>query len=121
MIQKNISPSGARVLVLGLAFKENCPDVRNTKVADLVHELEAFRCDVEVCDPWVSADDAFHEYGIRPIAEPANGAYDAIVVAVAHREFVELGFTGIRAFGRPNVAIFDIRNVLPKDKVDGRL
>ncbi|HUF73631.1 MAG TPA: nucleotide sugar dehydrogenase [Gammaproteobacteria bacterium] len=121
MIRKNIAPSGSRVLVLGLAFKENCPDVRNTKVADLVRELEAFRCKVEVYDPWVDRDAAVHEYGIRPIDEPEIGAYDAIVVAVAHREFVALGFEGIRRFGGPNVVIYDIKSLLPKDKVDGRL
>jgi UDP-N-acetyl-D-galactosamine dehydrogenase len=121
MIRKNIAPSGARVLVLGLAFKENCPDVRNTKVADLVHELEAFRCKVDVYDPWVDGDAAEHEYGIRPVEAPEPGAYDAIVLAVAHREFVALGFDGIREYGRPNLVIFDIKSLLPKDKVDARL
>jgi UDP-N-acetyl-D-galactosamine dehydrogenase len=121
MIGRNISPSGARVLVLGLAFKENCPDVRNTKVADLVHELEAFRCAVDVYDPWVDKAEAEHEYGIRPVDAPETGAYDAIVMAVAHREFVEMGYERIRAYGRPNVVLYDIRNVLPKDKMDGRL
>jgi UDP-N-acetyl-D-galactosamine dehydrogenase len=121
MIKRNISPSGSRVLVLGLTFKENCPDVRNTKVADLVRELQAFRCEVDVYDPWADKDEAEHEYGIRPVAEPEKGAYDAIVLAVAHREFTALGYEQIRAFGGPNVAIYDIKNVLPKDKVDGRL
>ena len=121
LIKRNISPSGARVLVMGLTFKENCPDVRNTKVADLVHELEAFRCEVDVYDPWVDKDEAEHEYGIRPIEEPGAGRYDAIVMAVAHRQFLELGYDRIRAYGRPNLVIYDIKNVLPKDKVDGRL
>jgi UDP-N-acetyl-D-galactosamine dehydrogenase len=121
MIQRNISPNGARVLVLGLTFKENCPDVRNTKVADLVREFEAFRCGVDVFDPWADKAAAQDEYGILPIDEPAPGAYDAIVLAVAHREFVAHSFEEIRAWGRPNVVLFDIRNVLPKDKVDGRL
>jgi UDP-N-acetyl-D-glucosamine/UDP-N-acetyl-D-galactosamine dehydrogenase len=121
MIRKNIAPSGSRVLVLGLTFKENCPDVRNTKVADLVHELEAFRCDVDVYDPWASKEEAEREYGIRPIDEPDSGSYDAIVVAVAHREFVAWGYDRIRKFGRPNLVIFDIKSMLPKDSVDGRL
>jgi UDP-N-acetyl-D-galactosamine dehydrogenase len=121
MISRNIQPSGARVLVLGLTFKENCPDVRNTKVADLVKELAAFRCEVDVYDPWADEAEALHEYGIRLIAEPKQGGYDAIVLAVAHREFQALGYDQIRAFGRPNLVIFDIKNVLPKDKVDGRL
>jgi UDP-N-acetyl-D-galactosamine dehydrogenase len=121
MIQRNISPSGSRVLVLGLTFKENCPDVRNTKVADLVDELKAFRCDVQVYDPWADGDEAAHEYGIRLVDEPEAGGYDAIVLAVAHREFIDMGYARIRGFGRPNAVIFDIKNVLPKDKVDGRL
>jgi UDP-N-acetyl-D-galactosamine dehydrogenase len=121
MIRRNIAPSGANVLVLGLTFKENCPDVRNTKVADLVKELAAFRCEVDVYDPWADEAEALHEYGIRLIAEPKQGGYDAIVLAVAHREFQALGYDQIRAFGRPNLVIFDIKNVLPKDKVDGRL
>jgi UDP-N-acetyl-D-glucosamine/UDP-N-acetyl-D-galactosamine dehydrogenase len=121
MIKRNISPSGANVLVLGLTFKENCPDVRNTKVADLVHELEAFRCEVDVYDPWADKAEAEHEYGIALVDQPKKRHYDAIVVAVAHREFRELGYDGIRVFGRPNLVLYDIKNVLPKDKVDGRL
>jgi UDP-N-acetyl-D-galactosamine dehydrogenase len=108
-------------LVLGLTFKENCPDVRNTKVADLVRELAAFPCRVDVYDPWVDKVAAEREYGIRPIAAPEPGSYDAIVLAVAHGEFVELGFDNIQALGRPNRVIFDIKSILPKDKVDGRL
>jgi UDP-N-acetyl-D-galactosamine dehydrogenase len=107
--------------VLGLTFKENCPDVRNTKVADVVRELQEYGCSIDVCDPWAEPDDAMREYGISLTTEPQPGVYDAIVIAVAHREFVALGASGIRAFGRPNLAIFDIKHVLPKDQVDGRL
>jgi UDP-N-acetyl-D-glucosamine/UDP-N-acetyl-D-galactosamine dehydrogenase len=121
MIKRNIQPSGARVLVLGLTFKENCPDVRNTKVADVVRELKSFGCKVDVHDPWASSAEAEHEYGISLIAKPTPGSYDAIVVAVAHREFVELGAKGIRSFGSPNTVIFDIKHVLPKEASDGRL
>ena len=121
MIHKNINPVGAKVLVLGLAFKENCPDVRNTKVADVVRELESYRCRVSVWDPWVDPVEAEHEYGIRLLAEPEAGIYDAIVLAVAHREFVEVGAQGIRALGSPNHVIYDIKSVLPKELVDGRL
>jgi UDP-N-acetyl-D-glucosamine/UDP-N-acetyl-D-galactosamine dehydrogenase len=121
MIGRNIQPSGARVLVLGLTFKENCPDVRNTKVADIVRELKSFGCKVDVHDPWASAAEAQHEYGISLIDKPKPGSYDAIVVAVAHREFVELGATGIRSFGSPNTVIFDIKHVLPKEASNGRL
>jgi UDP-N-acetyl-D-glucosamine/UDP-N-acetyl-D-galactosamine dehydrogenase len=121
MIGRNIQPSGARVLCLGLTFKENCPDVRNTKVADVVKELQSFGCRVDVHDPWVDAREAEHEYGIRMSANPERGAYDAIVVAVAHREFVALGPKGVRAFGSPNAVIFDIKHVLPKGASDARL
>ena len=121
MIGRSIQPSGARVLVLGLTFKENCPDVRNTKVADVVQELTTFGCKVDVYDPWASSAEAEHEYGIRLIAKPQAGVYDGIVVAVAHREFVELGASGIRRLGCPNTVVFDIKHVLPKGASDGRL
>ena len=121
MIIRNIQPSGSRVLCLGLTFKENCPDVRNTKVADVVKELQSFGCRVDVHDPWVEPSEAEHEYGIKMTAKPDRGAYDAIVVAVAHKQFVELGPKGIRAFGSPNTVIFDIKHVLPKTESDARL
>ena len=121
MISRNIQPSGARVLVLGLTFKENCPDVRNTKVADVVRELQGFSCKVDVHDPWADAAAAKHEYGIALIDKPQAGVYDAIVVAVAHKEYVELGASGIRRFGSPNTVIFDIKHVLPKEASNGRL
>jgi UDP-N-acetyl-D-galactosamine dehydrogenase len=121
MIKRNIQPAGARVLCLGLTFKENCPDVRNTKVADVVKELQSFGCSVDVHDPWADAAEAHHEYGISLVAKPDAGRYDAIVVAVAHKEFTALGAKGIRAFGSPNVVIFDIKHVLPKTESDGRL
>jgi UDP-N-acetyl-D-galactosamine dehydrogenase len=120
MISRNIQPAGARVLVLGLTFKENCPDVRNTKVADVVKELQSFGCKVEVHDPWVNPREAQHEYGITMTPDPKPG-YDGIVVAVAHREFVALGPKGIRRLGSPNVVIYDIKHVLPKNESDGRL
>jgi UDP-N-acetyl-D-glucosamine/UDP-N-acetyl-D-galactosamine dehydrogenase len=121
MISRNIQPSGARVLCLGLTFKENCPDVRNTKVADVVRELQSFGCRVDVHDPWVDPEEAHHEYGIAMVAKPEKGSYDAIVVAVAHKQFVALGPKEIRAFGSPNVVIYDIKHVLPKNDSDGRL
>lgn len=121
MIGKNINPADANVLVLGLAFKENCPDVRNTKVADVVRELESYRCRVTVYDPWVSAEEAQREYDIALAEKPEIGAYDAVVLAVAHREFVELGAAGVKRFGAPNHVIYDIKSVLPKDQVDARL
>src|SRR4029078_12550662 len=121
MIARNIQPSGSRVVCLGLTLKENCPDVRNTKVADVVKDLQSFGCRVDVHDPWADAREAEHEYGIRIVANSERGAYDGIVVAVGAREFVALGTKGVRAFGSPNVVIFDIKHVLPKEASDARL
>ncbi|KRA33165.1 Vi polysaccharide biosynthesis protein VipA/TviB [Rhodanobacter sp. Root627] len=121
MVCKGINPVGARVLLLGLAFKENCPDLRNTRVVDIVHALRGYNANVDVYDPWVSADEAQHEYGIRPVSEPQQGTYDAVVVAVGHKQFVALGETGIRAFGKPDMVLYDVKYVLPREAVDGRL
>jgi len=121
MAEKAISPVGARVLVLGLAFKENCPDVRNTRVIDIVAELRHYRAQVDVYDPWVDPDETEHEYGLRPIDEPQPGAYDAIVLAVGHRQFTDIGAAGIRRWGRPLHLLFDVKSVLPRDAVDARL
>ena len=121
LASKKINPVGAKVLVLGLAFKENCPDVRNTRVVDILASLEPYHAEVDVYDPWVDAAEAEHEYGIRPISGPEPGIYDAIIIAVAHQQFKALGATGIRAFGKPESVIFDVKYVLPREAVDGRL
>lgn len=121
MIGKGQNPSDAKVLVLGLTFKENCPDVRNTKVVDVVTELETYSIKVDVYDPWVNPDEARAEYGIDLIEKPGAGAYDAIILAVSHREFVQLGAEGIRAFGKDNCVLYDIKSVLPESAVDDRL
>jgi UDP-N-acetyl-D-galactosamine dehydrogenase len=121
MTRRKISMPDARVLVLGLAFKENCPDLRNTRVVDIVQHFEAFNVSVDVHDPWVDPEEAKHEYGIELTAQPKPGSYDAIVVAVAHREFAALGAEGLRAFGKPNAVLYDVKYVLPKPQVDGRL
>jgi UDP-N-acetyl-D-galactosamine dehydrogenase len=121
MIRKRIQLSDARILVLGLAFKENCPDVRNTRVVDVVRELLVYGARVEVYDPWVDADIAEHEYGFRPISRPRPGNYDAVVLAVAHREFREMGIEKVRKFGRRKCVVFDIKHVFAADQVDGRL
>ena len=118
---KRIHAMGSRILVLGLTFKENCPDLRNSKVADVVRELETYGAKVDVCDPWVNRAEARHEYGITPIRNPRRGQYDAIVAAVAHNEFKELGIDAIRKFGRRNHVVYDIKYVFPKGEVDGRL
>ena len=121
MAQRQINIVGAKVLVLGLAFKENCPDLRNTRVVDIVRELSDYHAQVDVYDPWVDAHEAQDEYGITPIAQPLPAAYDAIVVAVGHRQFAELGSAGLRAFGKPGAVLYDVKYVLPRADVDGRL
>ncbi|MEJ7745214.1 MAG: nucleotide sugar dehydrogenase, partial [Luteimonas sp.] len=121
MARKRINPVNARVLVLGLAFKENCPDLRNTRVVDVVRSLEDFSARVDVHDPWVDAVAAKHEYGIDTIARIEPGSYDAIVIAVGHDAFAALGADGIRALGKAEAVIYDVKSVLPRDAVDGRL
>jgi UDP-N-acetyl-D-galactosamine dehydrogenase len=121
MARANISLVGARVLVLGLTFKENCPDLRNTRVTDIVAALQHFNVRVEVHDPWVDAAEAKREYGLSLVPRPEAGAYDAIILAVSHRQFAELGAAGIRAFGRPGAILYDVKSILPRDSVDGRL
>jgi UDP-N-acetyl-D-galactosamine dehydrogenase len=121
MVRKGINPVRARILVLGLAFKENCPDLRNTRVVDIVHALRGYNAEVDVHDPWVNGDDAEHEYALRPIDAPNNGDYDAVIIAVGHRQFTALGAGGIRAFGKPSSVVYDVKYVLPREAVDGRL
>ncbi|HJP97365.1 MAG TPA: Vi polysaccharide biosynthesis UDP-N-acetylglucosamine C-6 dehydrogenase TviB [Rhodanobacteraceae bacterium] len=121
MLQKRIQVAGARVLVLGLTFKENCPDLRNTRVTDILDEFKACHADVDVYDPWVDAAEARHEYGIDVVTEPRPGSYDAIVLAVAHRQFTEMGAEALRALGKPDCVLFDVKNVLPRSSVDDRL
>ncbi|NLW96327.1 MAG: nucleotide sugar dehydrogenase [Xanthomonadaceae bacterium] len=118
MQQRGLRTTGARVLVLGLAFKENCPDLRNTRVTDIIDELRSYSVEVEVHDPWVSPAQARHEYGISPVAEPAPGSYDAVILAVAHREFVAMGAEGVRALCRPGAVVFDVKRVLPRGCAD---
>jgi UDP-N-acetyl-D-galactosamine dehydrogenase len=118
---KRIHAQGSRILVLGLTFKENCPDLRNSKVADVVRELETYGAKVDVCDPWANRAEARHEYGISLVRNPKRGQYDAIVAAVAHDEFKELGIDVVRKFGRRNHVVYDIKYVFGKAEVDGRL
>ena len=124
MIKKRIQVEGAKVLILGLSFKENCPDVRNTKVIDIVHELKEYNIDVDVYDPWVDADEAQHEYNIRPInniANLSNSSYDGIILAVAHNQFVEMGVEQIRALGRQNHVLYDLKYLFSSELSDIRL
>src|SRR5690349_21735283 len=121
MARKRIHVNGARVLVLGVTFKENCPDTRNSKVVDVVRELKHFGAKVEVYDPWIDRDEAEHEYGIRPISKIKPTTYDGVVVAVGHKQFRELGIESIRKACKKSHVVYDIKYVFPADKVDGRL
>lgn len=122
MTKRRIHVDGARVLVLGLTFKENCPDLRNTKVVDILKELKEYNVQADVFDPWINVEEAQHEYGISPIAQPQQGIYDAVIIAVAHREFKALGAAGIRAFGKPDTHIlYDLKYVLDANQSDLRL
>lgn len=121
MIGRSIPVDNSRVLILGLAFKENCPDLRNTKVLDIVRVLEQFNIEVNVFDPWVDPDEANKEYSIKPVADPLALSYDGIIIAVAHNQFKELGVDKIRAFGKPNHVLFDLKYVLGADQSDIRI
>ena len=121
MALKRIDVVGSRILVLGITFKEDCPDLRNTRVREIVDELRACHANVDVFDPWADKNECERECDIRPIDAPAYAAYDAIVLTVAHRQFRELGAAGVRAFAKPKAVIYDVKYLLPADAVDGRL
>lgn len=121
MTKKRLQVEGAKVLVMGLTFKENCPDLRNTRIVDIVAELKDYNCDVDVFDPWVSIEESQHEYGITPILQPDIGSYDAIILAVAHHQFKDMGAAAIRALGKPTVVLYDLKYVLSAQESDLRL
>jgi len=121
MTKQRIYVEGARVLVMGLTFKENCPDLRNTRVVDIVKELGEYNVAVDVYDPWVEKEEAEHEYGITPIESPEAGKYDAVVLAVSHDEFVKMGAAEIRKLGKAKHILYDLKYVLPADAADIRL
>jgi len=121
MLKRRIHVDGARVLVMGLTFKENCPDLRNTRVVDIVSELAEYNIQVDVYDPWVAVEEAQHEYGITPITEPAINAYDGIVLAVAHNEFRALGAENIRQYGKAKHILYDLKYLLSAEEADLRL
>lgn len=121
MLKKNIQVNNAKVLVLGLTFKENCPDLRNSKVVDLIAELEDYNLNVDVVDPWCSSEDAIKEYGINLCAQPSSGEYDAIIIAVAHDQFKAMGAGKISALAKKQHVIYDLKYVLEKSEVDIRL
>jgi len=121
MTQRRIQVQGAHVLVMGLTFKENCPDLRNTRVADIIKELADYDVQADVFDPWASAAEAQHEYGITPVQQPAAAAYDAIIIAVAHHQFKAMGAAAIRALGKPDHVLYDLKYLLPASDSDIRL
>lgn len=121
MMKKRIQVEGSKVLVMGLTFKENCPDLRNTRVIDIVHELQEYGVQADVYDPWVDAKEAQHEYAIIPVTELKQNEYDGIVIAVAHNQFKALGAKGIRALGKKEHVIYDLKYILSAQDADLRL
>lgn len=121
MLKKKIHVFNARILIMGLSFKEDCPDLRNTRVIDIVNELKDYEVRIDVYDPWVNGEQARQEYGILPIQVLPSGTYDAVILAVAHRQFRRLGADRIRALGKAEAVIFDIKHLLAADQADGRL
>jgi len=121
MLKRRVQVVGARVLVLGLTFKENCPDLRNTRVIDVVRELQDYEIQVDVHDPWTNGDQAQHEFGLDLVQTPSNHTYDGIILAVAHDEFKEMGVKAIRKLGKDNHVLYDLKNVFDFQESDLRL
>ncbi len=121
MLKRRIHVEDSNVLVMGLTFKENCPDIRNTRVVDMVREFADYGANIDVYDPWASADEVQHEYGFRPVAAPAPGKYDAIILAVGHDQFRAMSGDEIRKLGRRDCVLYDIKSVICKEQVAGRL
>jgi UDP-N-acetyl-D-galactosamine dehydrogenase len=121
MLQKRIHVNDSKILMMGLTFKENCPDLRNTRVTDMIEELSNFGAKVDVYDPWVDADEAQHEYGITPVKEPEKDSYDAIILAVGHEQFKKMSVKEIRAYGKEQHVLYDIKYIFSAEDVDGRL
>ena len=122
MIQKGLTVNGSRILVLGLTFKENCPDLRNTRVVDVVRELESYGASVDVCDPWADAAEARHEYCLNVCSElPKGSEYDALILTVAHAEFVDVDVSELKRLCSPNAIVYDVKAALPREFVDARL
>jgi len=121
MTQRRMHVAGANVLIMGLTFKENCPDLRNTRVVDIIEEFKDYNANIDVYDPWVSAEEAQHEYGVTPITQLKQDYYDAIILAVNHKQFLEMGAEAIRKLGKSNVVLFDVKSMLPRGNVDDRL
>ncbi|MEE4240035.1 MAG: Vi polysaccharide biosynthesis UDP-N-acetylglucosamine C-6 dehydrogenase TviB [Desulfopila sp.] len=121
MVNKGIDVSKSNVLIMGITFKENCPDLRNTKVIDIINELKEYNINISVHDPWVSGEEAYDEYGITMVDTPDKGFFDGVVLAVAHNQFVALSLDGIKSFCKEKCVIFDVKNIFPPEQVDGCL
>jgi len=121
MTKKSIQVNGARILIMGLAFKENCPDVRNTKVVDIYRELLDYNCQVDIYDPWIDPEAAFHEYGVQMLSKLSEKKYDGIILAVAHSQFKDLGVKKIRSFGQLKNVLYDLKYIFSADQSDLRL
>ncbi len=121
MTKKRITVVDSKILIMGFTFKENCPDLRNTRVIDILEEFKDYHAQVDVYDPWINPDEAQHEYGITPVSNVTPNSYDAIILAVSHKQFVEMGLEKIRALGKTNSVLFDVKYLFPADAVDGRL
>ena len=121
LTRRDVRVARARVLVMGLTFKENCPDLRNTRVVDLVQELRDFHCSVDVYDPWVASDDCLREYGCPTVETLTSSHYDGIVLAVGHQIFREMGIEAVRALGKPVHVLYDLKYLFPADATDLRL
>ena len=121
MTKKRIQVVDSNILVMGLTFKEDCPDIRNTRVVDVVQELSDFHCNIDVFDPWIDKEESLREFGITTVEQPEPGKYDAVIIAVAHHQFKSMGIKAIRALGKKNHILYDIKYILPSENVDGRL
>ncbi|MEM8948040.1 MAG: Vi polysaccharide biosynthesis UDP-N-acetylglucosamine C-6 dehydrogenase TviB [Pseudomonadota bacterium] len=121
MTKKGLHVVGSKILMLGLSFKENCPDLRNTGVVDIIRELKSYNAAVDVFDPWVSKEEAQREYGLTLIDRPEEGSYDAVILAVGHDDFAKAGADGVRRYGRPGSILFDVKSLFPLEDSDGRL
>ena len=121
MTKKRIQVVDSNILVMGLTFKEDCPDIRNTRVVDVIQELSGFHCNIDVYEPWIDKEESIREYGITLVEQLEPGKYDAVIIAVAHHQFKSMGITAIRALGKKNHVLYDIKYILPAENVDDRL
>ena len=121
MANKRLRIKDSRVLVMGLAFKENCPDLRNSKVIDVIRELRDYNAQVDVYDPWIDRKEALHEYGVKPLAALGKTRYDAVIMAVGHKQFKDMGVKAVRKLLKPAGVLYDIKHIFRRDEVDGRL